>query len=332
MGKLHVGILYGGRSVEHDISLLSAKNILQNINTAKFEIFLLAIDKSGKWYLCDNIDKPISSGHEISVILDASKPVFIANNTHIRLDVIFPILHGTDGEDGSVQGLLKTLSLAFVGSGVLGSAASMDKLLAKRVLQSAGIPVAKFAAFQHPERHAISYQKLVDQIGLPFIVKPANLGSSVGVSKVDNEEDVKRNWERLKLKEGKTSVLEGVPKSLPALVKANRIQDKVAGVGFDWEEPNQVWEKVEEELEEFKTEVALGNKETMESEFGDVIFSLVNYARFLNINPENALERTNKKFLKRFQYLESKAKALNQPLKEMPLVEMDVFWEEAKSL
>uniref|UniRef100_UPI0030F58D17 nucleoside triphosphate pyrophosphohydrolase n=1 Tax=uncultured Wocania sp. TaxID=2834404 RepID=UPI0030F58D17 len=150
--------------------------------------------------------------------------------------------------------------------------------------------------------------------------------------KVENEDDVKRNWENLKLKEGKTSVLEGVPKSLPALVKANRIQEKVAGVGFDWEKPEQVWEKVEEELNEFKAEVQLGNQDNMESEFGDVIFSMVNYARFLNINPENALERTNKKFSKRFQYLESKAKSLNKPLKDMTLAEMDVFWEEAKSL
>ena len=153
-----------------------------------------------------------------------------------------------------------------------------------------------------------------------------------GDVKVENEADVKRNWENLKLKEGKTSVLEGVPKSLPALVKANRIQDKVAGVGFDWDKPEQVWEKVEEELDEFKTEVALKNNDAIESEFGDVLFSLVNYARFLNINPENALERTNKKFTKRFQYLEAKAKAQNRSLNEMSLSEMDVFWEEAKKL
>jgi XTP/dITP diphosphohydrolase len=150
--------------------------------------------------------------------------------------------------------------------------------------------------------------------------------------KVENEDDVKRNWENLKLKEGKTSVLEGVPKSLPALVKANRIQEKVAGVGFDWEAPNQVWEKVEEELNEFKAEVESGDQDKMESEFGDVIFSMVNYARFLNINSENALERTNKKFSKRFQYLESKAKSLNKPLQDMTLAEMDIFWEEAKQL
>lgn len=153
-----------------------------------------------------------------------------------------------------------------------------------------------------------------------------------GDVKVKNELEVKQNWEKLKLKEGKKSVLEGVPKSLPALVKANRIQEKVAGVGFDWETPNQVWQKVEEELREFKDEVVAGNQNKIESEFGDVMFSMVNYARFLNINPENALERTNKKFTKRFQYLESKAQSLNKPLTQMTLAEMDVFWEEAKLL
>ena len=147
---------------------------------------------------------------------------------------------------------------------------------------------------------------------------------------VANEEEVKQNWEQLKLKEGKTSVLEGVPKSLPALVKASRIQEKVAGVGFDWEEPNQVWEKVEEELNEFKVEVEHANQDRMESEFGDVLFSMINYARFLKINSENALERTNKKFIKRFQYLENKAKEINKPLSEMTLTEMDVYWKEAK--
>jgi XTP/dITP diphosphohydrolase len=153
-----------------------------------------------------------------------------------------------------------------------------------------------------------------------------------GDVEVENEEQVKQNWEKLKLKEGKNSVLEGVPKSLPALVKANRIQDKVAGVGFDWEEPHQVWDKVEEELSELKSELVKGNQEAIENEFGDVLFSLVNYARFINVNPENALERTNKKFSKRFQYLEERAKVQNKPLTEMTLKEMDVFWEEAKRL
>jgi XTP/dITP diphosphohydrolase len=149
---------------------------------------------------------------------------------------------------------------------------------------------------------------------------------------VEDEEDVKRNWEKLKLKEGKKSVLEGVPKSLPALVKASRIQDKVAGVGFDWEATHQVWDKVKEELAEFKVEVDKGDQDAIEAEFGDVLFSMINYARFININPENALERTNKKFIKRFQYLESKAKALNKSLHDMTLAEMDVYWEEAKAL
>ncbi|CAI8217695.1 MAG: Nucleoside triphosphate pyrophosphohydrolase [Formosa sp. Hel1_33_131] len=149
---------------------------------------------------------------------------------------------------------------------------------------------------------------------------------------VKDETEVKQNWENLKLKEGKTSVLQGVPKSLPALVKASRIQEKVAGVGFDWEHPNQVWEKVEEELAEFKVEVENKDQEAMEDEFGDVLFSLINYARFLDINPENALERTNKKFIKRFQYLERKAKSLQKSLSEMTLAEMDVYWEEAKKL
>ncbi len=151
-----------------------------------------------------------------------------------------------------------------------------------------------------------------------------------GDVKVADEEDVKRNWENLKLKEGKKSVLEGVPRSLPAVVKASRIQDKVAGVGFDWEEPQQVFEKLQEELGELQHEISEHNPEKMEAEFGDVLFSMINYARFLNINPENALERTNKKFIKRFQYLESKAKEINKSLKDMTLAEMDVFWEEAK--
>ncbi len=147
---------------------------------------------------------------------------------------------------------------------------------------------------------------------------------------VADEDEVKRNWENLKLKEGKKSVLEGVPKSLPALVKANRIQDKVAGVGFDWEKPEQVFEKLQEELEELQHEVTNDNHDKIEAEFGDVLFSMINYARFLNINPENALERTNKKFIKRFQYLESKAGKIGKQLKDMSLNEMDVFWEEAK--
>ena len=153
-----------------------------------------------------------------------------------------------------------------------------------------------------------------------------------GDVEVADEEEVKRNWEKLKLKEGKKSVLEGVPKGLPALVKASRIQDKVKGVGFDWEEPHQVWDKVQEELQELQEEVAKGSQDAMESEFGDVLFSLINYARFLKINPEDALERTNKKFIKRFQYLENKAVEMGKSLSDMTLSEMDVFWDEAKKI
>ncbi len=149
---------------------------------------------------------------------------------------------------------------------------------------------------------------------------------------VANEEEVKQNWEKLKLKEGKKSVLEGVPEGLPALVKASRIQEKARGVGFDWEEPHQVWDKVQEEMAEFQAEVNLGNQEAMEAEFGDLLFSMINYARFLKINPENALERTNKKFIHRFQYLESKAAELGKSLADMTFAEMEVFWNEAKKL
>ncbi|WP_299050551.1 nucleoside triphosphate pyrophosphohydrolase [uncultured Polaribacter sp.] len=152
-----------------------------------------------------------------------------------------------------------------------------------------------------------------------------------GDVKVEDENDVKRNWEQLKLKEGKSSVLEGVPKSLPAVVKANRIQDKVAGVGFDWEQPEQVWEKVQEELAELNEEIAKGNQQNIEKEFGDVLFSMINYARFIGVNPENALEKTNKKFINRFQFLEKAAKKEGKQLSEMSLAEMDVYWEKSKA-
>ena len=154
---------------------------------------------------------------------------------------------------------------------------------------------------------------------------------------VQNEEDVKRNWEQIKLKEGNKSVLGGVPSSLPALVKASRIQEKARGIGFDWKNKTQVWEKVEEELQEFKEEFNVIENSAIdidkgESEFGDLLFSLINYARFININPENALEKTNKKFIKRFQYLESKARENGKALQDMTLAEMDVYWNEAKKI
>jgi XTP/dITP diphosphohydrolase len=155
---------------------------------------------------------------------------------------------------------------------------------------------------------------------------------------VADEEDVKQNWEKLKLKEkGNSSVLGGVPGSLPALVKAMRIQEKARGVGFDWEKKEQVWEKVEEEMREFRNEFNVEhatpiNEEKALSEFGDLLFSLINYARFVNINPEEALERTNRKFIKRFNYLESESRKDGRKISEMSLAEMDRYWEEAKKL
>ena len=148
---------------------------------------------------------------------------------------------------------------------------------------------------------------------------------------VANEDEVKANWEKLKLKEGKKSVLEGVHQGLPALVKASRMQDKARGVGFDWEHAHQVWDKVLEELDEFKVE-ADANSDKMEDEFGDVLFSLINYARFKGINPEDALEKTNRKFIKRFQYLETESAKDGKILGEMSLAEMDEYWNRAKMI
>lgn len=151
-----------------------------------------------------------------------------------------------------------------------------------------------------------------------------------GDVKVQDEEEVKANWEKLKLKEGKESVLEGVPNSLPALVKATRIQDKVKGIGFEWDNKEQVWAKVEEEIAEFKAEVAAQNQEKMEEEFGDVLFSMINYARWVGVNPEDALAKTNQKFIRRFQWMEKETKKDGKLLQNMKLDEMDVYWEKSK--
>ena len=191
MGKKRVGVLYGGRSVEHDISLLSAKNIYQNIDRDKFDVTLLGIDKLGRWFLMDSIDQPIGAGKPLQLVLDAAHPSLSYQNTKVELDIVFPVLHGTDGEDGSIQGLFQTVSLPYVGSGVLGSAAAMDKLLSKRVMQSAGLPVAQFLDYSIEEIDEISFKKVSEYLGLPIIIKPVNLGSSVGVSKVSNEAEFK---------------------------------------------------------------------------------------------------------------------------------------------
>jgi XTP/dITP diphosphohydrolase len=153
-----------------------------------------------------------------------------------------------------------------------------------------------------------------------------------GDVQVKNEEEVKQNWEKLKLKEGKKSVLQGVPRGLSSVIKAQRIQEKAAGVGFEWEQTEQVIDKVKEEWGEFEEEVQKGSISKMEEEFGDLLFSLINLSRFLKINPENALEATNKKFIKRFQYIEEQAQKANTSLSEMSLEEMDQLWNAAKNL
>ena len=153
-----------------------------------------------------------------------------------------------------------------------------------------------------------------------------------GDVKVDSTDQVLENWEQIKLKEkgGNKTVLGGVPSALPALIKANRIQEKVRNVGFDWEEPSQVWDKVDEEINEVKSEIEKDNKDQIEAEFGDLLFAVVNAARLYGVNPENALERTNKKFIRRFNYLENQCKEKNLNLKDMSLAEMDQIWNEAK--
>jgi XTP/dITP diphosphohydrolase len=151
-----------------------------------------------------------------------------------------------------------------------------------------------------------------------------------GEVKVTSAQDVKDNWEQIKMTEGRKSALDGVPKTLPALIKAYRVQEKASGVGFDWDNPQQVWDKVEEEIAEMKEEIAKGNREKTFAEFGDVLFALINYARFIDVNPENALEQTNRKFIRRFQYLEQTVAADGKKLRDMTLAEMDKIWEQAK--
>ncbi|HBI40777.1 MAG TPA: nucleoside triphosphate pyrophosphohydrolase [Tenacibaculum sp.] len=178
------------------------------------------------------------------------------------------------------------------------------------------------------EKEAFDIADVANSISDKLIQRHPHIYGDITVS---SEQEVKQNWEKIKLKEGKKkSVLEGVPNSLPALVKANRIQEKVAGIGFDWEEPHQVWDKVQEELFELNEEIKNNNPEKIEKEFGDVLFSMINYARFINVSPENALEKTNKKFINRFKFLEKEAAKTGRNLSEMSLMEMDKIWEKSK--
>lgn len=180
------------------------------------------------------------------------------------------------------------------------------------------------------EQNAFNVADMINGLCEKLITRHPHIYGDV---KAETEEQVKQNWEKLKLKEGKKSVLAGVPKSLPALPKAQRIQDKAKQVGFDWEKPEQVWEKVQEEIQELQETVTQNlPKIEIENELGDVLFSIVNYARFLNIDPEAALEKTNKKFIQRFQHIENKAAENNKQLSEITLAEMDIWWNEAKGL
>jgi len=178
------------------------------------------------------------------------------------------------------------------------------------------------------EKQSFDISDVLKSITKKLIRRHPHIYSNV---EANSAEDVTNNWEKIKLTEGKKSVLSGVPASLPPLVKAYRIQEKARGVGFDWEEPHQVWDKVLEELNELKTEVEnKESKEKIENEFGDLLFALVNYARFIEVNPEDALEKTNKKFISRFNYLEKTSKNEGRSLHKMSLVEMDKYWNEAK--
>jgi MazG family protein len=177
------------------------------------------------------------------------------------------------------------------------------------------------------EKKAFTLDQVLNDISQKLIDRHPHIYGDVVVK---DEEDVKRNWEQLKLKEGKTSVLSGVPKGLPAVVKATRIQEKVKKVGFEWDNKEDVWKKVEEEMQELQEAVQQNNADAMEDELGDLLFSLVNYARFLNVDAETALERTNKKFIYRFLQLETIANGQGKQLSEMSLAEMDAIWNEVK--
>ncbi|MBP7102451.1 MAG: nucleoside triphosphate pyrophosphohydrolase [Bacteroidales bacterium] len=177
------------------------------------------------------------------------------------------------------------------------------------------------------EQKAFDFADIVNGICDKLIVRHPHVFGNISVN---NAEEVKANWEKIKLTQGNKSVLEGVPHSLPAMVKAHRIQEKVKGVGFDWENSGDVLEKVKEEISEFEKEFKQKNNTQMEAEFGDILFALINYARFNNINPEDALERTNQKFIKRFKYIENQAHKQNISIDNVDIETMNAFWEESK--
>ncbi len=190
MKKKKIVILYGGRSVEHGVSINSARNIFQYINRDLFDPILFGIALNGTWYLTDTVSKEIEKGKKLTVTLNPEAPVFSTEEGDtIQADIVFPVLHGTDGEDGSIQGLLKALSIPMIGTGVAGSATSMNKLVAKRLMKEAGLPVTNFLSSYFTDARQYTFEEIVAKVGLPFMVKSASLGSSVGVSKVKSKSD-----------------------------------------------------------------------------------------------------------------------------------------------
>ncbi len=202
--KIRLGVLFGGKSAEHEISLISAKNVIEALDKEKYDVFLIGIDKTGEWRLRDAYSYLMHAENPRLIALHESKDCVALVPKHhrkelvsysgnqlqesLQIDVIFPVLHGTYGEDGTVQGLLKLANIPFVGAGVLGSAIGMDKDVMKRLLRDAGIPIARFLTVNPYDRHQFAYETVVEKLGLPFFVKPANSGSSVGISKVKNKD------------------------------------------------------------------------------------------------------------------------------------------------
>lgn len=273
MNKIKVAILYGGRSVEHGVSINSAKNIESYIDKDLYEIHCIGISRKGAWYITPSVSKDIEGGSKLKLVLDPDNPGFESEDGRFLIpDVVFPVLHGTDGEDGSIQGLIKAMDLPMVGSGVLGSAVSMSKLVAKQLMQQAGIPVTGFLFYRHENKEKILFNEVVGKLGLPFMVKSANLGSSVGVSKVNSENDFERALEDsfryddcilieeyIKGREIECAILGNHPPeaSLPGEIKISKDYEfytfdakYVDGEAVKIEVPAQLNEKIREKIRE----------------------------------------------------------------------------------
>ncbi len=189
--KKTVLLLYGGKSVEHEISVRSAKNVFDNVDTHIYNVVLVGIDKQGIWYLNEAVSADISNGDKVAPIptRGAGELINLRDGSRVSYDIVFPVLHGTDGEDGAIQGIFKAYNIPLVGCTVLGSAVSMDKIVSKKLLKESGVPVADYLYFSHTEKDEFPFSRIVERIGLPFMIKAAALGSSVGISKVNSEDE-----------------------------------------------------------------------------------------------------------------------------------------------